>query len=124
MVKNVWENQREKRRWGISKKLNNIWGYGQLFGFSGLDGQNRYYNDFVGTLTSRKIEIRFELQEWIKVYFPVKGRVKFNAITGDMIDAKTQDGEFFITFSDMDTLAGYSPVAPKIIFQKKMNYIK
>ena len=89
-----------------------------------MDGQNRYYNDFVGTLTSRKIEIRFELQEWIKVYFPVKGRVKFNAITGDMIDAKTQDGEFFITFSDMDTLAGYSPVAPKIIFQKKMNYIK
>ncbi|MBR2320674.1 MAG: hypothetical protein IKA57_00890, partial [Clostridia bacterium] len=68
-------------------KLNNIWGYGQLFGYSGLDGQNRYYNDFIGTLTSRKIEIRFELQEWIKVYFPVKGRVKFNAVTGDMIDA-------------------------------------
>lgn len=89
-----------------------------------MDGQNRYYNDFIGTLTSRKIEIRFELQEWIKVYFPVKGRVKFNALTGDMIDAKTQDGEFFITFSDMDTLVGYSPVAPKIIFQKKMNYIK
>ena len=56
-------------------KLNNIWGYGQLFAFSGLDGQNRYYNDFVGTLTNRKIEIRFELQEWFKVYFPVKGRV-------------------------------------------------
>ena len=102
-------------------KLNNIWGYGQLFGFSALDGQNRYYNDFIGTLTSRKIEIRFELQEWIKVYFPVKGRVKFNAITGDMIDAKTQDGDFFITFVDMDTLVGYSPVKPEIIFQKKMN---
>ena len=105
-------------------KLNNIWGYGQLFGFSGLDGPNRYYNDFIGTLTNRKIEIRFELQEWIKVYFPVKGRVKFNAITGDMIDAKTQEGEFFITFADMDTLVGYSPVVPKIIFQKKMNYRK
>ena len=103
-------------------KLNNIWGYGQLFGYSGLDGQNRYYNDFIGTLTSRKIEIRFELKEWIKVYFPVKGRVKFHAITGDMIDAKTQDGEFFITFADMDTLVGYSPVAPKIIGQKKLDY--
>ena len=103
-------------------KLNNIWGYGQLFGFSGLDGPNRYYNDFIGTLTNRKIEIRFELQEWIKVYFPVKGRVKFHAITGDMIDAKTQDGEFFITFADMDTLVGYSPVAPKIIGQKKLDY--
>ena len=105
-------------------KLNNIWGYGQLFGYSGLDGQNRYDNDFVGTLTSRKIEIRFEMQEWIKVYFPVKGRVKFKAITGDIIDATTQDGDFFITFGDMDTLVGYSPVEPKITFQKKCNYRK
>ena len=48
-------------------ELNNIWGYGQLFGYSGLDGQNRYYNDFIGTLTNRKIEIRFEMQESFKV---------------------------------------------------------
>ena len=105
-------------------KLNNIWGYGQLFGYSGLDGKNRYYNDFIGTLTRRKIEIRFELREWIKVYFPVKGRVKFNAITGDMIDAETREGDFFITFANMDTLVGYSPVAPKIIGQNKLNYRK
>ena len=64
------------------------------------------------------------MQEWIKVYFPVKGRIRFNAITGDMIDAKTQNGEFFISFADMDTLVGFSPVEPKIIFQKKMNYIQ
>lgn len=103
-------------------KLNNIWGYGQLFGYSGLDGENRYYNDFVGTLTNRKVEIRFELKEWIKVYFPLKGRVCFHAITGDMIDAKTQSGDFFITFADMDTLVGYAPVKPKIIFQKGFDY--
>ena len=35
-------------------KLNNIWGYGQLFGYSGLDGVNRYYNDFIGTLTGQE----------------------------------------------------------------------
>ena len=102
-------------------KLNNIWGYGQLFGFSALDGQNRYYNDFIGTLTKRKIEIRFELQEWVKVYFPVKGRAQFRAITGDMIDAKLPSGEFFLTFFDADTVVGYSPIKPEIIFQKKMN---
>ena len=79
-------------------KLNNIWGYGQLFGFSGLDGQSRFLNDFVGTLTSRKIEIRMELQEWVKIYFPVKGRVKFRAITGDMIDASTKEGDVVILF--------------------------
>ncbi|MBQ8725957.1 MAG: hypothetical protein IJY84_02510 [Clostridia bacterium] len=105
-------------------KLHNVWGYGQLFGFSGLDGKNRYYNDFVGTLTRRKIEVRFELREWIKVYFPVKGRVRFNAISGDMIDATTPDGDFFMTFADMDTLVGYSPVLPKIIGQKKLKYQK
>lgn len=62
-------------------KLNNIWGYGQLFGFSGLEGANRYYNDFIGTLTAKKIGIRFELKEWVKFIFPVTGRVKFNAVT-------------------------------------------
>ena len=105
-------------------KLNKIWGYGQLFGYSGLDGVNRYYNDFIGTLTSKKIEVRFELKKWIKVYFPVKGRVSFNAITGDMIDAKCADGDFFMTFADADTLVGYSPVLPKIFGQSKLNYYK
>jgi len=105
-------------------KLNNIWGYGQLFGFSAIDGPNRYYNDFIGTLTHKKIGIRFELKEWVKVFFPIKGRVKFNAITGDMIDARTQDGDFFITFADCDTLVGYSPVEPQLIGQKKLSHKK
>ena len=100
-------------------KLNNIWGYGQLFGFSALDGTNRYYNDFVGTLTQKKIGVRFELKEWIRVFFPIKGRVKFNAITGDMIDGKTQAGEFFMSFIDNDTLVGISPVLPQITYKAK-----
>ena len=97
-------------------KLNNIWGYGQLFGYSAIDGINRYYNDFIGTLTREKIGIRFELKDWIKVVFPIEGRVKFSAITGDMIEATTKDGEFFITFLDNDTLVGYSPVLPVVKF--------
>ena len=105
-------------------KLNNIWGYGQLFGFSGLDGKNRYYNDFVGTTMRKKIEIRFELKDWIKVCFPVKGRVKFKAVTGDMIEAETKDGAFFLTFADADTLVGYSPVKPVLKSQKKLSYEK
>ncbi len=105
-------------------KLNNIWGYGQLFGFSGLDGNSRFQNDFVGTFTARKIEIRFELLEWVKVYFPVKGRVKFRAITGDMIDAQTKDGDVLIAFASSDTIVGYSPVLPKIIPQKKWRFVQ
>lgn len=93
-------------------KLNNVWGYGQLFGFSALEGENRYYNDFIGTLTKKKIGIRFELKDWIKIFFPIVGRVKFNAITSDFIDADTQGGKFFITFLNNDTLVGYSPIEP------------
>jgi len=104
-------------------KMHNIWGYGQLFGFSGLDGQNFCINDFVGTLTAKKIGIRFELREWVKVTFPVKGRVKFHAITGDMIDATTKDGDVFITFSSADTLVGYAPVKPIITTEKKWKYV-
>ena len=99
-------------------KLNNIWGYGQLFGFSGIDGVNRWANDFVGTLTEEKIGIRFELKEWIKVVFPIKGEIKFRAITGDMIDAETEEGDFFLTFATADALVGYSPVLPEFIGQK------
>jgi len=105
-------------------KLNNIWGYGQLFGYSGIDGVNRYFNDFIGTLTPQKIGVRFELKQWIKVHFPCKGRIRFLAITGDMIDAQTQDGDFFMTFADADTLVGYSPVLPVISGEKKLVYEK
>ena len=104
--------------------LNNIYSYGQLFGYSGVDGVNRYYNDFVATTMAKKICLRFELKEWIKITFPVKGRIIFKAVTGDMIEAKAADGAFFITFADADTLVGYSPVLPIITGQKKLSYTK
>ena len=76
-------------------KLNNIWGYGHLFGFSGVDGRNRYYNDFIGTLGWKKLEFEFGGREWVKIYFPIKGKKSFRAITGDIVDAKTEAGDFF-----------------------------
>ena len=104
-------------------KLNNIWGYGQLFGFSGLDGVCRFNNDFVGTLTRRKIEVRFELYEWVKLYLPEKGRVTFSAITGDMIEAKCGDKEYLLLFVNADTVVGFSPTLPEIKTEKKWNKI-
>lgn len=97
-------------------QLNNVWGYGQLFGYSAIEGTNRYYNDFIGTLTKKKIGIRFELKEWLKITFPVEGKIKFNAITSDFIDAKTENGDFFITFIDNDTLVGVTPVLPQFSY--------
>lgn len=105
-------------------KLNDIYGYGQLFGYSALEGPNRYYNDFIGTLTAKKIGVRFELKEWVKFEIPVKGKVKFNAVMSDFIDAETADGNVFITFADNDTLVGYSPVKPTLVGQKKLKQMK
>ena len=50
-------------------KLNNVWGYGHLFGFSGVDGRNRYYNDFIGTLGWKKLEFEFSLVNFVKIFF-------------------------------------------------------
>ena len=105
-------------------KLNNVWGYGQLFAFSGLDGLTRYYDDFVATLRWKKGEIRFELKEWVKASFPLKGRVRFKAITGDMIDAETPQGEFFLTFAGEDTLVGYVPELPTFKGEKGLKKLK
>ena len=55
-------------------KLNNIWGYGQLFGFSGLDGANRYYKDFTQSETARILGMsqvtvsRYEKKSLTKMY--------------------------------------------------------
>ena len=103
-------------------KLNNVWGYGHLFGFSGVDGRNRYYNDFIGTLGWKKLEFEFNMANLVKIYFPIKGRISFRAITGDMVDAKTQSGDFFIAFADVDTLVGYSPVKPVVKTKQKFNH--
>ena len=103
-------------------KLNNVWGYGQLFAFSALDGKTRYYQDFCGHLTHEKIGIRFELQEWIEVHFPIEGEIEFRAILGDLIDAKTKDGDVVITFVDASTIVGYAPIAPVVKGEKTLNY--
>jgi glycogen debranching enzyme len=68
------------------------------------------------------LEFVFGGDEWVKIHFPVKGKVVFRAITGDMVDAKTQEGDFFIAFSAADTLVGYSPVIPTFKSRVKHHY--
>ena len=40
-------------------KLSDIYGYGQLFGFSGVDGETDAEDDFIALTLQRPIEIRF-----------------------------------------------------------------
>ncbi len=106
-------------------KMHDIWGYGQLFGFSGLDGVNRHQDDFIGTLTAEKIGVRFEASDWVVVKFPVGENVEFKGILGDLIDAVI-DGEnpFVMTFAENDTLVGYSPVLPQFSGRTELQYTK
>ncbi len=94
-------------------KLNNIWSYGQLFGFSALDGPNNYYHDFVAVTMEEPLCFRFELDSWIKLHFPVAGNIRFEAVMGDFVEAQTQQGPFCIAFADANTLVGFSPALPE-----------
>ncbi len=95
-------------------ELNNIWGYGQLFAFSGLDGACRYQNEFVATLAHEKISFRFEVGEGVTVKIPVIEPTVFKAITGDMIDADTPEGDVSLVFATQDVLIGCAPKLPEI----------
>ncbi len=94
-------------------KLNKKWGYGQLFGFSALDGPNRYYEDFILMTMKKKFEFRFEFRpHWVKLCFPSTSNITVTCVMSDFACAHNKDGEILLTFADNDTLVGLSPVLP------------
>ena len=70
----------------------NIWGQGQLFAFSALDGQSLYSDDFVGILSGDKIGIRFFTKVKRELAITgIKGYVPcFETVASDIITIKTQ----------------------------------
>ena len=95
------------------KTFNRIWGYGQLFGYSALEGPNRYYEDNILMTMKEKLCFRFEYRpHWIKMSFPNLKEISFDAVMGDFVIAKVDGKPFKLTFLDNDTLIGLSPVLP------------
>ena len=90
-------------------KLNDIWGYGQLFGFSAIDGVNSRSDDFVAVTATEKIKLQFELEKRICLYFPVPEAV-FDFVTSDVI--YSEKNGFLLAYESADVLIGYSPVLP------------
>ena len=90
--------------------LHNHYHYGQLFCFSGLEGETSRNSDFVGMLMDEPITIRFHFDEAVSLYIPMSVSTTFSAVTGDMIDGKN----LFIAFSDKDTVVGKIPVRPTV----------
>ena len=90
-------------------KLHDKYSYGQLFCFSGLEGETSRNDDFVGMLMDEPITIRFHLETPVIFKAELKGAV-FHAVTGDMLCG---DG-FLIAFTSKNTVVGKLPVKPVI----------
>lgn len=93
-------------------KLNNIWGYGQLFGLSAIDGPNRHKDDFVLMTMRKPFSFRIELPHPVTFSFKCKKIYQIKALMSDFIDAKISNKKFFMTFFDNDTLVGKALAKP------------
>jgi len=89
-------------------KIPNLWGQGQLFAFSGLDGKTNVRESFSGNLSGDRIGIRFGLKK--KRELAIVGfkspDLKFNAVCGDYICADTKNGKIKIIFYNAHTIIG------------------
>jgi glycogen debranching enzyme len=99
---------------GTQLTLPNVYGYGQYFAFSALDGGTSFRDDLVGTLTAKPVGIRFELKKPVTLFFDVSID-KCKVITGDLIDIDTKNGPLTVLFSSCRTVIGRSPVAPILL---------
>jgi len=106
-------------------KLNNIWGYGQLFGYSAFDGPNRYNEDNILMLMKEPLTFRFEYQPYyILMSFKGFKDVTFEAIMSDFVIAYIDGTKFLLTFIDNDTLIIKSKILPTFIGEKDLKISK
>ena len=86
----------------------NIWGQGQLFAFSALDGGSFAGEDFVGTLSGDKIGIRFHTKV-IRELAVVKVaglEPVFETVASDLIRLQTNMGSITVIYADTHTVIG------------------
>lgn len=97
----------------MSDLMPNIYGYGQVFAFSALDGESKYKNDFAGTLTAKPVGIRFELTtpRTLSCDCSISKAV---AVSGDVINIAASEGDILIVYRDRHCVIGYSPVLPTL----------
>ena len=88
--------------------LHDIYSYGQLFCFSGLEGETSRTNDFVGMCMDEPITIRFHFVNAVTLRIPLVGQPTFHAVMGDMLDGEN----FVVLFADKHTVIGKASVRP------------
>lgn len=95
-------------------KMHNHYNYGQLFCFSGLDGETSRNDDFVGMMMEEPVTIRFHFDDAVTLRLPLSQDAKFSAVLGDMLDGE----ECFVAMVDRLTVVGKSTVKPTIYSEK------
>ena len=84
-------------------KLPNVYNYGTLFAFSGLDGENEHNNDFCGVTMPTPVTIRFDAKTPVSLHCAVKS-AQMNTVLSDMIESD----EVLLLFADKHTVLGRS----------------
>ena len=99
-------------------QLPNHYGYGQLFVFSGLDGATRPLDDFAGMIMEEPISIRFHFNNPITLSLPIKEKIDFKLVSGDVIDFEVNGKAGKVVFMDAYTVSGISPVKPVVFTEE------
>ena len=86
------------------------YGYGQLFCYSGLEGETSRNKDFVGMIMPEPVSIRFHFNNAVTLKIPFSVMPNFKAVTGDTLDGEN----LFVAFADKDTVVGKSLVKPVV----------
>lgn len=89
----------------------NIWGHGQIFAFSAIDGQTSRIEDFSGVLTGDRIGVLFytKVRRELAVVGFAAEDVRFRAVCGDYIAADTSAGSIKIVFQAAQLVIGEVP---------------
>lgn len=91
--------------------LPNVYGAGQLFSYSALDGKAQLRRDFTATLLRGEAGLRLEVSLPRKLCFG--GRViNARAVTSDLLDIQTEAGDVLAVFFDRHSLIGRCPLPP------------
>ncbi len=101
----------------ILRKHHSIYGYGQLFAFSGIDGDTAGARDFCATFLDDPVTLRFETDPPVSLRIPLGDGAVFDAIGGDFLEGRDAAGShIFVAFEDARTVVGLSPVKPMLSF--------
>ena len=89
-------------------KIPNLWGQGQLFAFSALEGNAYMSDDFAGMLSGDRIGIKFysKIRRELAVVGHQVDDLVFNAVCGDWISADTPKGSIKIIYHNTHLILG------------------